>query len=77
MAFQNTSKTILSRVSFKPFSPEHTAPEALKMSWKYRAQNSLSIDTKYFTFRIELDEHRLTQIDRFLHEIEDRSWTIE
>jgi hypothetical protein len=42
-----------------------TPPGTLKRSWKQRAENSLCIDAKYFTFGTEFDERRLTQIDRY------------
>jgi len=42
-----------------------TPSKALKRSWKHRAENSLCIHAKYFTFGTEFDEQRLTQIDRY------------
>jgi len=49
----------------------------LKRSWKDKGENSLSIDAKYFTFRTELDEQRLTQIDRCSKKTTgNRSWKV-
>jgi hypothetical protein len=54
-----------------------TASGAVKGSWKHKAENSLSIDTKYFTFSTELDKQTLAQIDRCPKKIiGNRSWAV-